>query len=209
MSAALPLTTRQQALVLEAKPTIDLMARVVARRAPCVVEELSAVGYEVAVRATKRFDEGLGIPFHLFIMKAVRGAMLDAAFPKHTSRQLYLNDADPASMPAPVEASFEEAELTPLEDRTLGIILSASFPSGAALERAGWNAHVVSTLRHVIAELPAEERALAQAFYWDGLTLQQASARLNVPVRTLHREHVRVKAKLLRALRRHDVAGLG
>lgn len=204
-----PLSFRQQELVLQAKPYIDAIGKALARRSPYATEDLCAIGYEVAVRATRRFDEGLGVPFHVFIQKIVKGAMLDAAFPRHKSRELYVSAVDPATLAGDVDASFEEAELSPLEDHTIGIILSASFPNGTSLERAGWNALVVSTLRELMAGLPPAERALAHAFYWEGLTLDEASARLNIPKRTLHREHVKVKAKLFRGLVRRRLAEPG
>lgn len=209
MQGERPLSTRQQELVLGAKPYIDVIASALARRTPHPAEELRAVGYEAAMRATRRFDEGLGVPFHVFMLKAVKGAMLDVAFPRHKSRELYVGAPDPALASSDADASFEEAELTPLEDHTIGIVLSASFPSGASLERAGWSALVVSALRELVAALPPSEQALAHAFYWDGLTFDQAAARLDVPKRTLHREHARLKAKLLRGLRQRRLVETG
>jgi RNA polymerase sigma factor (sigma-70 family) len=203
-----PLSARQQALVVEASATIETVARAVARRSSVPFDELRAIGFEIAATRSKRYDAGLGVPFHLFILKALKGAMLDAAFPRHKARHLYASEVDVASLPGPQESSFEEAELAPLDEHTVGIVLSASFPSGGALERAGWQAHVVDTLRREIQALSPEERALAQAIYWDGLTMDQASKHLQVPLRTLQRDHAHLKAKLFRALRRHDVTEL-
>jgi DNA-directed RNA polymerase specialized sigma24 family protein len=81
----------------------------------------------------------------------------------------------------------------------------AVLPSLEALEAAGWQQHLVANLRAAVAELEPMERALAQAFYWESLTIAEVATKLNLSVATTRRRHDQVKQKLWRAMRRRGV----
>jgi RNA polymerase sigma-70 factor (ECF subfamily) len=54
----------------------------------------------------------------------------------------------------------------------------------------------VSTLRELIASLPAEDRELLVALHWGGHTFAEAADVLNKPASSLHRRHQEILARL-------------
>ncbi len=205
--SSVPLSPRQQQLVLEAMPMIQLVAGVLSRRTGASFDELQAAGHEAAVRGALRFDEEMGVAFSVFVLKRVKGAMLDVAFANARETRAFLKRGYELVRGGDHEATFDatEHELGPVESHMTDILLGAALPSGTTVEEHGWRAHLKATLTHALAELAEPEKALARAFYWEELTIDQVAEKLNMSRATTRRTHDRVKAKLLRGMRRRDV----
>lgn len=204
MGAATVLSARQKQLVTQALPLIGQIANVLARRTRLPLEELRSVGCEAAALASLRFDEEQGVPFNGFAFTRIKGAMMDAAF--------YDAGAMRAAWAGGVRrtvhtVSIDDAEATlgPVEEHAVDVMAVAVLPSLEALEAAGWQQHLLVNLRAAVAELEPMERALAQAFYWESLTIAEVATKLNLSVATTRRRHDHVKQKLWRAMRRRGV----
>jgi RNA polymerase sigma factor for flagellar operon FliA len=188
----------------------------------CDPDDLRAWGFQGLLEAKQRFDPNRGIRFSAFAHYRVRGAILDGVRSQgFLRRRAYARLKAFEATDALTEQLAEEragaahgaGETRARDlDAALGKI-SAAFLIAAvgqgderapetpdlALETAQERGVVQAGLK----ELPERERSLLEAVYYEGVTIEEAGARLGLSKSWASRMH----AKALERMRRHLEAG--
>ncbi len=223
-----PLSPDQSRRVEQFAPRVPNMARRVAASAShASVDELASAGYEGLVRAAQRYDPGTGVPFAAFAFHRVRGAMLDAAraaapaarrrsramkalqatqalLEEAESRQPSPNAGDPRTLRERVEAAsalVAQATTAVLMSRLPPVDPEMVGDGAEAVDAAVDRQLRFERLRRVVAGRNDADRALIEALYDRGLTMQEYAAELGTSTSTVSRHHTRLVAQLFESLR--------
>lgn len=211
------LTAAQRKLVETAIPVVHTIAARTHRRFPEVpFQDFVSLGNEAAVDAARTYNPAFGVPFELFAVKRISGAMVREGCAEHFgSLHILVKNALTADIePPPADLTLDEAlDDTPEKARaravawirreTAGIFIGAltmlekTSPSveDAVAERQAYD-RTQEVLNAAIAGLPKDERHLIQRHYREGATFDAIAAELGVVKRTVVRMHDRIKTTL-------------
>lgn len=211
---------------------VRVLARRQKRRFPGLsFDDLVASGNLAAVLAVKTYDETRGVPFEIFAMKRIRGAMLDLTAdttlnPVAKAVRLAVNERlGDFDMTPPAQLDLEEAlEDTQEKARARAVAWlrnqAASMMATALLtqhegsdrpigedafaERDSYR-HAYHHLTELLETIEPQEKILFQRLYREGSEAAAVARELDVSVRTLRRMHASLKEKLAAALRKRGV----
>jgi RNA polymerase sigma factor (sigma-70 family) len=217
------LTPEQRALSLQALPTVDALARRVRRRFPEIAfEDLVSVGREAAVESARSYDPRHEVPFQLFALKHIKGAMLrKATREEFGAAHIVIKRAISAEAePPPSELSLDDAlEDTPEKARARALSWVRRQAAGALLASlsSGLEGHAPnpeelliqrdayergqSHLARALDSLTSDEKHFIDRHYRQGATFEEVATELGVVKRTIIRMHHKVRAKLAEHLR--------
>ena len=215
-----------------ARGMIDILARRIKKRYPSIAfDDLVGAGSEAATLASRNYDAKLGIPFEMFALKRIRGAMLRLTHGETYDRVKVavrmavnerLGDYD-MSPPAhvPLEVALED---TPekvraravdwLRQQSAALMATAllhqhehSLEADAEAAIAARDAyrHGHERLAALLAKLPEDEKLFFQRYYREEKTLDDVATELGCSARSARRLHASLKAKLASGLRRAGV----
>lgn len=217
-----PLTAQQRQWVEGATRKVERLARALAPSMPHVNEDdIRGAGFEALVEAATRYDPTRGVTFYGFAHLRVRGAMIDLARRFHPSirrkkraeRALHATQAllEHAEQ---TQSTFDTAART-LEQRleaaselvaraTAAVMLSKLVPEDpddlrahdGDLESEFLAAEERHMLHTCLDSLSTDDRALMDAIYFRGLTMQRLATTLGVNKSTVSRHHARALSKL-------------
>jgi RNA polymerase sigma factor FliA len=213
----------------EAQAHQELVEKVVRRLSreldlSCDPEDLRAWGQQGLLEAQQRFDAGRGVRFTTFAYYRVRGAVIDGVRKQGwLRRRAYAKlkayeAADRVSEPV-AETEAQVASTTPAARAAqigdiLGKISAAYLLSALGQgdddqpESPEDQVDTAMTRKQVqrdLAELPERERVLLEAVYFEGLTIEEAGARLGLSKSWASRLH----AKALERMRKSLTVSLG
>jgi RNA polymerase sigma factor for flagellar operon FliA len=169
-------------------------------------DDLQSYGNEGALAAARTFDAGLGVPFDRWAILKIRGSIVDALrtetdLPRRLYTRLRALDAlnttqeglalDEALSAPPGSAVAADARLS---DRLAAMATAYAAGSlmvrgeaalamirdeGESPEEELQREQLKATLRSAIDERPAQERNLLERYYFDGLSMSEASGGLS------------------------------
>lgn len=196
------------------------------------LEELVAYGTQGLLEAADRFDASRGLSFVTFAHYRIKGAIFDglremgwlsrAEYARHRAEEranAYLENA------ADREAGAAERPPATLEDEVRGLsdavgALTAIFvtslegeqgarwiadPGATAEVRLG-DAQASTRVRGAVGKLPDKERALIEAYYFQGKKLEEAGQALGLSKSWASRLHARAVELLRKALSEEGLA---
>lgn len=207
------LSARQRELAEAARSLVMILAKTIAPKTHVPFEDLVSAGNEAAVRSALRFEPELGVPFNGYAFKRVQGAMLKVAFAHFEAAKLdrILNGNErekQAASTAEPEPTTEEpdAPRASLRVRLAGQLLTGMLAESASnsaedlLSQRESHRRALAAIDEVLRSLPLEERELIQAYYFDGLTIDETAERIKTSRATTRRMHERVKIRLAKRL---------
>ncbi len=184
----------------------------------CDPDDLRGWGFQGLLEAKQRFDATRGVRFSAFAHYRIRGAILDGVRSQgFLRRRAYARlKALEATDALGEQLAEEHGDRAPMSaearaealDATLGKITAAFLISavGQGEERAPElpdrqleSAEVQGMVRKGLGELPERERALLEAVYFEGATLEAVGQRMGLSKSWASRLH----AKALDRLRKH------
>lgn len=215
------LTADQAARVEEITPRVDRLAIVVQRSWPTLsIDELRSAGYEGLVQAALRYDPSCGVTFGTFAHPRIKGAMLDHGRRQHPgSRRLTRAQRALAAhaelYPDPSESQIGKQSTllerlhvaqAQVEQAATATLLTHSLEDHVTARDRDPESHVIddelkSRVRHQIALLAPDERALIEAIYLHGEAMTEYADRVGVNRSTITRRHQRILERLGKRLR--------
>lgn len=210
----MPMPPESQRLIMGCQGLVRTIAWKIHRKVSRHVEldDLIAYGQLGLVEAARRFDVNRGLEFTTFAYHRIRGAILDGL-----SRMSWFSQVDYArgryehiandSMQAESRPGTEIDSLS--ESATsLGVIHLFCQYSEAPIDAAddcdpsdqASTKELRSRLMEALALQDEESRNLIHAVYFEGLTLEQAGARVGFTKSWASRAHARVIRKLAKAI---------
>jgi RNA polymerase sigma factor for flagellar operon FliA len=184
------------------------------------LDDLIGYGQVGLAEAASRFDESHGTRFTTYAYHRIRGAIYDGLgqmgwFRRadyHAGRYERLADEvldglDPTgSADLAAEAGWFSDVSVRLSVVYLTSGLADTSPADTPTPAAeALLAELRGTLRELVSSLPDQARQLIQSIYFDGLTLTEAGARLNISKSWASRVHDRTLRQLAVGLRRLDM----
>lgn len=181
----------------------------------CDPDDLRAFGYEGILAAKKRFDPSRGVRFSTFAYYRVRGAVLDGVRAQgFLKRRAYeklkaieagdaVSEEAAASGGSGLHGSLE-ARAKAVED-ILGKISAAYMLSAVGQgdehppetpESLVAAAEQRDVVKQGLSSLPEKERALLEAVYFEGVTLEQAGARIGLSKSWASRLHAKALERM-------------
>lgn len=223
-----PLDDAQRRRVESSLGRVEALARVMAKQVSHVsFEELRSAGYEGLVEAAQRYDPSLGVPFTGFAHPRIRGAMIDLArraapAVRRRSRALKMLEATQAVL----ERAQKGQELRGGQDtRTLqervraaadlvgrttaAVVASKAAPTDpdtvsvgeASVEDAVVNAQLRERIAAIVQTLSAEDKALVDAVFEQGLSMAEYGAKLGKSRSTICRQKAKILAQIAKRMR--------
>ncbi len=202
----------------------DLVERVVRRLSreldlSCDPEDLRAWGQQGLLEARERFDAARGVRFSTFAYYRVRGAVIDGirkqgwlrrrAYAKLKAHEAVDLVSEPvAEMEAQQPSLSAEQRAARISDM-LGKISAAYLLSALGQgdddtpqtpEEHVDQAMTREVVQRDLAELPERERALLQAVYFEGATIEEAGARLGLSKSWASRMHAKALERMRKSL---------
>ena len=187
----------------------------------CDPDDLRGWGQQGLLEAKARFDPSRGVRFSTFAYYRVRGAVLDGVRKQgwlsrraHAKLRAYEAADHAGEQLATVEAqspSESVAARARALDEAIGKISAAYVMSvvGQGLEDAPETpeelldgAELRATVQSGLAELPERERVLLTAMYYEGVTMEEAGARLGLSKSWTSRLHGKALERLRKSLAR-------
>jgi RNA polymerase sigma factor for flagellar operon FliA len=222
-----PLSARQAQYAAELVPLIREQARSTARLVRgAKIDDMIGVGNEAVMGIAIRFEPERGVPLGAYARPRLRWAMLDAAYrargpeARVLARLAALKKQEPtevgeregASLSEIIEGPSPRGLAVARQHEKIASMAAAVFAGAppdveqAAIERETYVLGV-EALRASLSELEETERRLVQAFWYDGLTIDQVAARLDMNRTAVRRAHARIIKKLDLLLRKRGVRG--
>jgi len=199
------------------------------------LDDLIAYGQVGLVEAARDFDPNRGGRFSTYAYYRIRGAIYDGLAKmswfsradqdrvrrERMSAEVLREDGEAAGPAGQVDPTAEirwfrdvtralavvhlATQTETEEDQTVGgdCLEDRSAPAAPTV---AMTREIVRKLHSLIEALPAEASALIRATYFEGLTLQEAGARLGISKSWASRLHARTLQRLARALRSDEVA---
>lgn len=205
--------------------TVNALARRTCRKYKEVsFDDLVGVGHEAALYASRSFDPAREVPFEMFALKRIRGAMIRyangeafglAPLQKAIHKRLVDGDAAPPG-DVPLEVAMADTPET-IRKRTVAwarkqaiamavtALVQEATHQPDQLERRDAYRKAHTILEALLQRLPEDERVLIDLHYRSGGTLSDVAERLGVSVRTVKRLHEKVKDRLAKQMRRAGV----
>lgn len=227
-----PLSDEQAARVERHTDLVRRIARQVAREIPVVsVEELESVGNEALVRSAMRYEPDGVASFSTYAHYRVRGAMIDEIRKRTPARRTYrralvrleatqallVEAADTQQAQArsgPRQTLEQRVELARDLVRRAAVAVCLSEPEERVVDEVATqepdpeqlllDADVRSRLWELVDELDAEQRALVEALYIQGLQMKDVAAQLGTSIATVSRRHGRIVELLGKRVRAQD-----
>lgn len=217
-----------QQLIAGCQGLVRSLAWKIHRKLPRSVDldDLIAYGQIGLAEAARDFDAGRGFSFTTYAFHRVRGAIFDGLAKMnwfnhrdyHASRYEYMaNDLlrQDASSPSPSATAEDDVCWLKSVSGRLAVINLASATDGSspqfeATDTTGPAAALVAReihqrLHQLIGELPEQAAQLIRAAYFEGLTLQEAGARLGISKSWASRLHDKALKQLARLLAQHGI----
>ena len=182
----------------------ELVERVVRRVAneldlSCDLNDLRGYGFQGVLEAKQRFEPERGVRFSTFAFYRVRGAIIDGVRKQGwLTRRAYAKLKAFEAADSVAEASGEAHAQKPLEslaaraaeiDDALSKVTAAYMLAVVGQDREHdettpesmlGSAQEQSSVNRVLGKLPAKERTLLEAVYFEGVTIEQAGQRLGL-----------------------------
>ncbi len=197
------------------------------------LQELVSYGREGLLDAARRFDASRGVPFRGYATFRVRGAIIDGVrsisqLPRRTHERLMALQAASRYTEGAAEDTFAAgAAVAPAEASrllgehlagmaaalTMGLVVTAARGEEGELvgvsgddspEEAVARAHLRSTIRAAIEDLPDPEGVLVRRHYLDGDRFDHVAADLGLSKSWASRLHTRALQRLSKRLRGLD-----
>jgi RNA polymerase sigma factor for flagellar operon FliA len=199
-------------------PAVERLARATARRSGASCKDLQQIAALALSESARVYDEARGIPLEMFAWKAIKGAMLDylrresAARPERIMARLF--ELETAESIADCGDPFSEGDEERL-DRIKGHCRAAALElflrfAGGAWPEQGEDGMIralsLSALKRGCGDVLDEEEARIVALhYWEGLSWEEAAARVGVSESTVKRRREEIQRKLAHFLREQGV----
>ncbi len=193
-------------------------------------DELMALGREGLFDAARRFDPARGVPFRAYANYRVRGTMIDgvrkmAALPRRAYERLAALEAANLASEGQAELAFSPAFATESPanaedalDSHIATMVAASAMSlvaGALRAQAEARAgeavldpeaayalsQLVTLIQGELANLPSDEAAVIQGYYFEGRGLDEVGQSMKLSKSWASRLHTRALARLSKRLR--------
>lgn len=216
----------REALIRDHVELARVLVHRILRRLPSYVsrDELIAVGTKGLVEAAARFDPARGVKFVTFAYYRIRGAVFDHIrdtvtndpfIRSRVSAEAAVDDIIEGTlagrMPRPGEGPAEAAEaLASVLESTTQVFAVADCAEAMVGESSRTDTEeeitrreTASTLRKAVESLPAKERTMLLAVYFEGRTIEQAGASLGLSKSWASRLHARALAQLRDAVGQH------
>lgn len=190
----------------------------------CDPEDLRAWGQQGLLEARQRFDASRGVRFSTFAYYRVRGAVIDGvrkqgwlrrrAYAKLKALEAADQVCEPVGEQQAQQPSLDAAQRAAQIGDILGKISAAYLLSALGQgdddapespEEQVDRTMTRSQVQRDMADLPEREHALLRAVYFEGLTIEEAGARLGLSKSWASRMH----AKALERMRRSLAVSLG
>lgn len=208
----------------EAQAHQELVEKVVRRLAreldlSCDPDDLRAWGQQGLLEAQQRFDASRGVRFSTFAYYRVRGAVIDGvrkqgwlrrrAYAKLKAYEAADRVSEPVGELEAQSPSATAAERAAQIGDILGKISAAYMLSALGQsehdrpetpEELVETAKVRQLVQRDLAELPERERVLLQAVYFDGVTIEEAGARLGLSKSWASRMHAKALERMRKSL---------
>jgi RNA polymerase sigma factor for flagellar operon FliA len=232
---ASPNPTAEQ-LVEQCQGLVRSLALGVHRKLPPGIEldDLIAYGQVGLVEAAREFDPTRGGRFSTYAYYRVRGAIYDGLAKmswfgradqdrvrrQRMSNELLRENGETAGSGEQLDPSAEMRWFrdvtralavvylaTQTDEEASAVSASLEDRSAPAAPTVAMTREIVRKLHALIEALPAEASALIRATYFEGLTLQEAGARLGISKSWASRLHAKTLERLARGLRSEEMAG--
>jgi RNA polymerase sigma factor FliA len=179
-------------------------------------ETLVADGLYGLMQAVRRFDPTNGVKFSSFADPYITGRMIDGIRRDHVEASRFV--ASPAELAADSARMERDASIAAAIDATPAAGCSSSevrkgryrrmqfiglhelVHEPAAVEPAGVDVFTFQRIQRILSGLGDTEQQVIQLLYFDGLSVAEASARLNLSAWVVSRIHGKVLDKLRRSL---------
>jgi RNA polymerase sigma factor FliA len=227
-----PLSDEQAARVERHTDLVRKLARRVAREIGVInVDELESVGNEALVRSAMRYNPDGAASFSTYAHYRVRGAMIDEVRKRTPGRRKYKRalvrlEATQALLVEAAEtqqAHARSGQRQTLEQRVevarelvrrAAVAVCLSEPEERVVDEVAaqepdpeqllLDADVRSRLWELVDELDADQRALVDALYVQGLQMTDIAAQLGTSIATVSRRHSRIVELLGKRARARD-----
>jgi len=222
------LTDQQRRWIEESLPLVLRLAAVLERQVSHLSkDELVSAGHEGLTLAALRYDPGAGVPFAAYALHRIRGAMLDAArraVPSIRQRtralrvlqatQSLLEDAQRRGLAHEADSlksRVESAQELVMQATTAVLVsrLAPEDPDSVQDARGAENelldAETRAKIRAALEACRAEDRALIESLYFEGLSMKELAAKRGKSASTISRQHARVLTRLAKHLRGDDL----
>jgi RNA polymerase sigma factor for flagellar operon FliA len=222
-SGSQALSPQQQELVRRSTLVPRLARWLMSSAASLDYDELVSAGHEELVRAALRFDASLGVPFDQYAFTSVRFAMLkrlNTEWRERSARELLAAQAAGSALLEIETADGDVMTETPAEAQgrldAFSDGLAAAFVSGylGAVERDHGedamidmlsHARALSTLREILAALPAYRRVIELRDF-EGHGWDDVAALLDKSSATVRREYAQAMRLIGARLRGSEVS---
>lgn len=163
-------------------------------------DDLVAFGYGGLLEARQRFDPSRGIRFQTFAYYRVRGAMLDgvrqmAHLPRRAHEKMKSSEESRAPYSNPRPTSIDKT----FHRMSAMLTMGAALPSASQLEDPEaklLKSEGIARLTSSLAQLPARERSLVRAVYFEGRKLEDIASELGISKSWASRLHAKALAQL-------------
>lgn len=227
-----PLSDEQAARVERHTDLVRKLARRVAREIGVLgIEELESVGNEALVRSAMRYEPDGPASFSTYAHYRVRGAMIDEIRKRTPGRRKYKRalvrlEATQALLVEAADAQQAQArsgQRQTLEQRVdlardlvrrAAVAICLSEPEERVVDEVAGeepdpeqvllDADVRSRLWELVDELDAEQRALVEALYIQGLQMKDVAMQLGTSIATVSRRHSKIVELLGKRVRAQD-----
>ena len=233
--AALAIDKGTQQLIESCQGLVRTLAWKIHRKVPASVEidDLISYGQVGLAQAARDFEAGKGNQFTTYAYHRIRGAILDGLsqmswFSRHDyhscryeqmANDVMRLDGDASATTTPAEAAGNIGWFVQLAT-SLSVAYLASYrdrggedtncledttraqPGDEICQR-----EIFSKLDGIIEQLPNEARTLIRATYFEGVTLQEAGARLGISKSWASRLHAKTLLRLAQSLRLAGISG--
>lgn len=213
---------------------VDILARQLLRRVSRTVtlDDLQSFGQEGLLLAARSYDEALGVPFRRWANVRVKGAMIDGVrrwgtLPRWVYRELRgieagdelleLYDQEDSANPARTPEAADERLTAFLSGIATATVVGTSMGApresvnddGEAVtpEDRFAQAELIARVKAIVAQLEDPDRTLIERRYFDGQTLEEASASVGLSKSWGSRCHARAIESISKALRRSGIDG--
>jgi RNA polymerase sigma factor for flagellar operon FliA len=185
----------------------------------CDPDDLRAWGFQGLLEAKQRFDAGRGVRFSAFAHYRIRGAILDGvrsqgflrrrAYARLKAFEATDALAEDLGAQAGTASSASVASRAKDLDSALGKITAAFLISAVGQgeerapegpDRAMETAQEKSSVQAGLKELPERERNLLEAVYFEGVTIEEAGARMGLSKSWASRMHAKALERMRKQL---------
>ena len=208
---------------------VDTIARQLYRKLGTLVEldDLLSFGREGLLDAARRYDEGRGVPFHVYASFRVRGAAYDgvrriSALPRSLYQKIATLESQSLVSEGEVSYAFVREDSGPrsehdqvLADHLAGMAMAATMGLIAKSDRDTHpseheqilnpeqefaHAELAHQIEALLKTLDAEEHEIVRRHYFDGQRLEDIAQDLNISKSWASRLHTRALSRLAKRL---------